>query len=308
MALGAFGDKSKGVVVMGVAPREEDAYSGLSSRVKAGRYFTSGHEKAVLVGGHLAAYFGVSPGDQLTLYGQGYHGNTAAGNFTIVGIVNYPIKQLDARIVYLPLQTAQEFYVCGEQVTAWVLHGDDARHIIALEQSARETMGDQVRVRNWADISPELSQQIDMDRVSGQFLVFILYGVVGFGLFATIVMMTLERQREFAVMLATGMTRARLQLIVLLESLLIALTGILLGLLLTLPLLWWFYHHPIPLTGEWAMMMVETGWEPILPFSLEPGLFVLHILVILGVLATCSLYPLVKIGRLQVMQALRGGM
>ncbi len=308
MALGAFGDKSKGVVVMGVAPREEDAYSGLSSRVKAGRYFTSGHEKAVLVGGHLAAYFGVSPGDQLTLYGQGYHGNTAAGNFTIVGIINYPIKQLDARIVYLPLQTAQEFYVCGEQVTAWVLHGDDARHINALEQSARETMGDQVRVRNWADISPELSQQIDMDRVSGQFLVFILYGVVGFGLFATIVMMTLERQREFAVMLATGMTRARLQLIVLLESLLIALTGILLGLLITLPLLWWFYHHPIPLTGEWAMMMVETGWEPILPFSLEPGLFVLHILVILGVLATCSLYPLVKIGRLQVMQALRGGM
>lgn len=308
MALGAVGDKSKGVVVMGVAPEQEEAYSGLAERIREGRYFSSDHEQAVLVGGHLATYFGIHPGDQLTLYGQGYHGNTAAGIFTVAGIVNFPIKQLDSRIVYLPLRTAQDFYVCGNRVTAWILHGKDVHHIDTMQKSAASIMGPRVRVRNWADISPELAQQIDMDRVSGQFLVFILYGIVGFGLFATVVMMTLERQREFAVMLATGMTRIKLQALLLLESLLIAVTGILAGILVSVPVLWWFYHHPIPLSGELAVMMVEMGWEPVLPFAMEPQLFALHTLVILGILALCSLYPVLRIGRMQVMQALRGGL
>ncbi|MDH3999491.1 MAG: ABC transporter permease [Desulfuromonadales bacterium] len=307
MALGAVADKSKGVMVMGVSPQAEDDYSGLAARVKQGRYFDDDDEQAVLVGGQLATYFGLKPGDELTLFGQGYHGNTAAGIFTVVGVVNFPIKQLDSRIVYLPLKTAQQLYVCGEQVTSWVLHGDDVRKIAALERSAGIVMGAQVKVRNWADISPELAQQIALDRVSGQFLVFILYGVVGFGLLATIVMMTLERQREFAVMLATGMPRFKLQGLLMLESLLIALTGMGLGLLITLPILWWFYYHPIPLSGELAMMMVEMGWEPIIPFSLEPKLFVVHMLIILAILALCSLYPLVRIGRMPVMQSLRGG-
>lgn len=308
MALGAVGDKSKGVMVMGVAPEQEEAYSGLAGRVREGRYFSSDHEKAVLVGGHLARYFGLQPGDPITLYGQGYHGNTAAGIFSVVGIVNFPIKQLDGRIVYLPLQTAQDFYVCGKQVTAWILHGKDVRHIDAMQKEAEQIMGPRVRARNWTDISPELAQQIAMDRVSGQFLVFILYGIVGFGLFATVVMMTLERQREFAVMLATGMTRIKLQALLLLESLLIAITGILAGILVSLPVLWWFHRHPIPLSGELAMMMVEMGWEPVLPFSLEPQMFALHTLVILGLLALCALYPVLRIGRMQVMQSLRGGL
>ena len=80
---------------------------------------------------------------------------------TVAGIVNFPIKQLDSRIVYLPLKTAQDLYVTGEQVSAWVLHGRDARSIPQLEQDARRVMGDTIRVRDWADISPELAQQIN---------------------------------------------------------------------------------------------------------------------------------------------------
>lgn len=305
-ALGAAGDKSKGVVVMGVSPAIEDDYSGLAARVKTGRYFASDHEPVALIGGKLAEYFALQPGDELVLYGQGYHGQTAAGVYRVGGILHFPSAQLDARIVYLPLKTAQELYGTGEQATAWVLHGQDVRAIPVLEKNARTQLGDAVRVRNWADISPELAQQITMDRVSGQILILILYGVVGFSLFATIVMMTLERQREFAVMLATGMPRFKLQQLVMMESLLLALTGALLGMLVSLPVLLWFHAHPIHLTGDYALMMEESGFEAIIPFSLAPELFLGQLGIVLCMLLLCLWYPIMRIGRMSLVTAMKG--
>lgn len=308
-ALGAAGDKSKGVIVMGVAPEAEDAYSGLADRVKQGRYFERDNEEAALVGSRLADYFKLSVDDELVLYGQGYHGTTAAGVYTVAGIIDFPNQQLNARLVYLPLKTAQELYLTGNQVTAWALHGKNVRAIPAMEQAARAAFQDggyEVKVRNWADISPEMAQQISMDRVSGQFMVFVLYGVVGFGLFATIVMMTLERRREFAVMLATGMVRTKLQFLVMLETLFIAMTGAVLGLAVTTPILVYLWANPIPLTGDLAMTMEEMGWEPIIPFSLAPEIFAVQVAIVLLMVAICLGYPLFKIYRLQLAPSLKG--
>jgi len=307
-ALGAAGDKSKGVMVMGVNPKAEDAYSGLSDRLKEGRYFENDNEKSILVGSKLADYYGLKIGSEFVLYGQGYHGTTAAGLYTVAGILSYPNQQMDARIVYLPLKTAQAFYHTGNRVSAWVLHGKDVKHIPELEKSARQQMDDNVKVRNWAEISPELAQQIGLDRAGGIFLMVVLYGVVGFGLFATIVMMTLERQREFAVMLATGMLRRKVQFLMMLESFFIALTGIVMGLVITTPVLLWFYYHPIQMTGDLAMTMEEMGFEPIIPFSLAPELFIGQLLIVVFMLFLCTFYPFARIMKLRIAESMKGNL
>jgi ABC-type lipoprotein release transport system permease subunit len=305
VALASAGSKSKGVVVMGVSPTTEDHYSNLADRVAQGEYFVDNGKRA-LIGGTLARHFGLNVGDDLVLYGQGYHGTTAAGIFPIAGILDYPNPQLDGRIVYLPLAAAQTLYDTGPQVTAWVLHGSDYSRIDALTKAVKQQMGPQVAVRTWDELAPELAQQIALDRASGQFLVLVLYGVVGFGLFATIAMMTLERQREFAVMLATGMKTATLRLLVITEAAFIALIGIGMGLAVALPVLTWFYHHPIPLTGETGEMMSSMGWEPIIPFSLSPSLFIGQGQIVLVILCLCLLYPLAQVRSISLAAALKG--
>lgn len=306
-ALGASASRSKGVVVMGVSPQLEDEYSGLADKITQGRFFSSDDEIGSVIGSGLADYLGLALGDSLVLYGQGYHGVTAAGLYPVVGIVHFPVGQLDQRMVYLPLQAAQQLFATDEQVSSWVLHFDNIKQLDLLKSQAQTVMGAQVRVRDWADLSPELEQQVALDRVSGQFLIFVLYGVAGFGLFATIMMMTLERQREFAVMLAAGMTRLRLQLLVTFESMLIAVSGLVLGMAVITPTLVWFYYHPIPLSGEIAMTMEEMGFEAIIPFSLDPALFVSHVVIVFCLVFLCILYPIGRLQRLSIAAALKGG-
>ncbi|WP_036827417.1 ABC transporter permease, partial [Photobacterium sanctipauli] len=305
-ALGAHGDKSKGVMVLGVDPELEDEYSSISGKLITGEFLAATDEQ-VLIGEGLARYFDITVGDELVLYGQGYRGQTAAGLYTVKGILDFPVSQLDNQLVYLPIQLAQSLYSTGDQVTAWVMDTHDLSQLPNTLNELEAAYHGKALVRDWQDLSPEMAQQMLMDKAGGIVIMYLLYGIVGFGVFATLLMMTLERQREFGVMLATGMLRRKLLALVAIESSLIGVLGVALGFIITLPFLLWFYANPIELTGETAEMIIEMGWEPILPIALDPQLMVNQVMIVLALLVVCLLYPMWRIQRLELVGALKGG-
>ncbi|WP_028111877.1 ABC transporter permease [Ferrimonas kyonanensis] len=304
-ALAAGASRSKGVMVMGGQPQAEADYAKVDKRLTEGHYLSQ-DDQGVLIGEGLARYLSLSVGDQLVLYGQGYHGQTAAGLFPIRGILSFPMAGIDNQLVYMPLSLAQRLYGCEDRVSNWVLHTHSLAQLPAVTDALRGHYPD-AAVWDWQALSPEMAQQIQMDRAGGLFMIYLLYGVVGFGLFATLVMMILERQREFGVMLATGMVRRQLLLLVIIESGLLALVGVLLGLAIATPLLLWFAYHPLSLTGDAARMVMEMGWDPLLPVLLSPRLVVNQVLIVLGLLSLCLAYPLWRVYRLNLVQALKGG-
>ncbi|WP_028862705.1 ABC transporter permease [Psychromonas aquimarina] len=310
-ALAASGDKSKGILVLGIDPQPEDDYSSLSRKVISGSYFGDPNNKSdkpqVLIAEGLAQQLNLKAGDELVLYGQGYRGQTAAGLFIIQGIVHFPMPQLNNQLVYMPLEAAQRLYSTGDLVTSWVLHTDSLADVEQAVSALKNHYTQAVNVRDWLDLSPDLAQQILMDRSSGLILMYLLYGIVGFGLFATLLMMTLERQREFAVMLATGLLRIKLLKLICIESAFIALLGIIIGLLISFPILIWLLFNPITLTGETAQLMLEMGYDPVIPVLLAPQLFINQIVVVLALLALCLIYPLRRLYKIDLVCALKGG-
>ena len=305
-ALAAKDERSKGVMVLGVEPEAEDRYSNISDKLIEGSYIQSG-QKSVLVGGGLANYLQLKVGDELVLYGVGYRGQTAAGLYQISGILHFPLQQLDSQLVYMPLDTAQSLYSLDDQVTAWVLNTESLRDLPDTVEQLKAEYGKNVAVKDWKELSPEMAQQIALDKAGGIFLIYILYGIVGFGLFATILMTTLERQREFAVMLATGMLRSKLVLLLTIESLFMSVIGIIIGLIVSAPVLGYFYFNPIEITGDAAKLIRESGFEPIVPVSLDPHLLLNQIAVVLFILLLCLIYPMVRMLRMPIAAGLKGG-
>ncbi|MBY5991226.1 ABC transporter permease [Ferrimonas balearica] len=304
-ALAAGAERSKGAMVMGAIPSLEAEYAKVADKVVEGRYLED-DDTGVLIGEGLARFLQLSVGDELVLYGQGYRGQTAAGLFPIRGLLRFPMPGIDNQLVYLPLAQAQALYSTGEQLSAWVLHTDRLSALPEVEAALAGHYPKQ-RVRDWTSLAPEMAQQIQLDRAGGYFMIALLYGVVGFGLFATLLMMTLERQREFGVMLATGLVRTKLVALLVIESAFIAVLGTLLGLAIALPILLWLYHHPITLGGETGEMIRQMGWDPMIPALIEPALFIDQVLVVLGLLALCLIYPLWRVARLELVSALKGG-
>ncbi len=304
-ALASASERAKGVMVFGVEPEREDTYSGIADKLIAGE-FIDADDKQVLVGEGLAQFLSIKVGDELVLYGQGYRGQTAAGLYKVKGIIHFPLAAMDNQLVYMPIKLAQTLYSTGEQVTSWVLHTDSLDRVAEIKSELVQAFGSKVSVRDWQQLSPEMAQQIAMDKAGGVFMMYLLYGVVGFGLFATILMMTLERQREFGVMLATGLLRRKLLGLIAIESGFIALIGVLIGLIITLPVVTYFHYHPIQLTGETAQLMLEMGWEPIIPMMLSFSLVLDQVKIVLGLMFICLLYPLWRAYRIDLVSALKG--
>jgi len=304
-ALASSEELTRGVAVIGIDPVREAAITDPAKWIISGRYLTPG-DSGLLIGDELASYLRISIGDTLVLLGMGYHGVSAAGKYPVRGIFRYPLPKFNREFVYLDLRQAQELYWAPGRITSLVVMVRDHYDMPEVRRALRERIRPPLRVMSWDEMQPELVQIIASDRMGGRIFKAILYIIIGFGILGTVIMMFSERKRELAVMIAIGMQKRTLAAVLFLETLYIALLGVLTGLLASLVINTWFYHHPIRITGQAAKAFTDMGIEPVYAFSLMPSIFLNQMITVFILVMVISLYPVVRIARLDISKALRG--
>jgi ABC-type lipoprotein release transport system permease subunit len=303
-ALVSHGTLTKVSPVIGIDPVRESAMTGLAKRVIRGAPLL-GWKDGVIIAEGLARLLKVDVGDSIVVYGQGYQGVTAAGIIRITSIVKFPLDELNNAMLYLPLDAAQELFSAPGRITAIsvLLDTDDAADeeaatLRALTDASREVM-------TWREMMPELLQAIAADNGGTIIMLLILYVVIGFGIFGTVMMMTAERSREFGITIALGMKRWRLMSVTVIEALIISLMGAVAGIAVSIPLVAYFYHHPIQLGGDYAKAMMAYGMEPIIPFSIDPMVFIIQGIIVFALGAVSALYPIIILRKLEPVRAMR---
>jgi len=303
-SLASSGKHTKGSIIIGTDPKLEDELNKYSQKIIKGKYLEA-NDKAVIVAEKLAEYLNVGVNDTLILLGQGYHGITAAAQYPIKGIIDYPIPQLNNQLVIMPLKEAKYFYATENRITSLSLMVNDADNIDKTINELKKKLPDKYEIMPWQEMNTELVQAIQSDSIGGIIMLAILYIVIGFGVFGTIMMMTMERKKEFAVMVSIGMQKTKILLVVVIETLFIGLVAIVLGIIISYPFIAYLHNNPIPLTGDMASAYETFGIEPIIPFSTKAGIFINQILSVVGITFVAVIYPLSMILRFNIMKALR---
>lgn len=259
------------------------------------------------VGDKLAQYLELGIGDTIVLISQGYHATTAAGKYEIKGIVKMPLPDIDSRIVYLPLNVCQHLFNAEGNLTSLAIHIDDNddRQIAATVERISRLVPEGQRVIDWKEMNEVLIAQIEADDKSGMIMIGILYLVIAFGVFGTVLMLTAERRREFGVLVAIGMQKRKLAAIMSLEMFYIGLLGILAGSTVALGIIFYGLGHPIIFKGELAKMMEEYGMEAMMVFQGPDAYFLWQMFIVALMVLIAVGYPLRKIFGLQVVNALR---
>ena len=158
---------------------------------------------------------------------------------------------------------------------------------------------------SWQEMMPEIANHIRADGFSFYVFSGILYLIIGFGLFGTILMMTLERTHEFGMLIAIGMKKSKLKLILLGETFLITLLGVLLGILLSLPSVIYLQEKPIRFSGEIAKAYEQFGFEAIFPAEFNLAIFFAQSLIVLCMAILIGLYPLWFVNGLNPVEAMK---
>jgi ABC-type lipoprotein release transport system permease subunit len=304
----AYASESLLQLELGISDKEAAEIMPLIKRISvfSNGYLSQGKQEA-LIGERLARFLKLSIGDTLVLIGQGFHGTTAAGKFAIAGIVRLPTPDLDNKIVYLPVDVCQEFYNAPGMLTSLALLIKDNRdtEINRTVNSLGLTLPEPLRVLGWREMNELLINQMDADSKSGMIMIGILYLIIAFGVFGTVLMMTAERRREFGVLVAIGMQKTKLAAIVSIELILIGLLGIMSGTLLALPVIIIGRYNPIRFSGEMAKMYEDYGMEPIMTFMPVDYYFLWQTFVVAVIVLIAIIYPVRKIFKMELVNSLK---
>ncbi len=303
-ALASSEQSTKGSIVVGVDPEKENMVTKLENKLIDGKFIQLS-DTAVLVAEGLAKKLQLGVTDTIVLIGQGYHGSTAAGKYPIKGIVKFASPELNAGIVYLPLLEAQNLYGAPGMLTSLVLSLDDPSNLNKVVSNLRPIIGNAYEVMPWQEMMPEIQELIRTKEGSTYIIIGILYLLVAFGIFGTLLMMTAERRYEFGMLMAIGMKRKRLAWVVLVESLLVTITGCLVGVLVAIPLVSYLHTHPIRFSGQMAEMYEGFGFEPIIPTVFSPPVIIEQTVIVTCIALVLSLYPLVKVFTLNEVEAMK---
>ena len=286
-----------------------------------GRYLRP-NENSIIIGYKLAQDLNTKVGDSVIIIGQGYHGVTAIGKYKIVGLLNFPNSQFNKSLIYMPLSTAANLF------STYTTNGKDTTYMVSYvaintiysasilpgaylgieklcSTLSQKLQNKNLRVIGWKDLNKTLYQQIESDNVSGMIMLLVLFIIIGFGVFGTVIMLTIERRKELAVQLALGMRRGQLTKVIIWEIIFMTIIGIIIAEIISLPIIYYGHFHPIYFTNREAVQAFAMfNLEPIMPMELPGKFMIFQPLVILLITALTALYPIFYIKKLKISNVL----
>ena len=173
-------------------------------------------------------------------------------------------------------------------------------------ERARQSLGapEKLVLLDWNALHPGLKQAIQADLSSAWFMYGVLIILVAFSVLNTQLMSVLERTREFGVITALGIKPGRLASLVMLETLLMAIIGFLIGIFLGWLVALYFnavgFSYPGMEEVAAKFNLPAEMYPSVTLFSMALGPFVVFLFCLLA-----SIYPALRLFRLQPVEAMR---
>lgn len=297
---------TRNVMLLGIEPLAERDVTFIDRAIVEGRALGPADDRDIVIGRKLAERLNVRLGEKIVVMAQAADGSLASAAYRIGGIFATESEAFDNAIGYVTLEAAQRLLVMDNRVSAIAVKLKDRDTVDAFSAGLQQQFP-RYRVLAWSEILPEVGQMIGYIRVMARIIVGIVFIVVALGVMNTLLMSVMERTREFGIMLAMGTSPGAITRLVLYESLVLAVIGVLAGLLVGGALVIWLGVTGIDLTQYTRGLATIPGMTSVIYPRLGVGAVVSPVLVLLGVSLVAAVYPAWRAARLDPVLAIRHG-
>jgi len=242
------GDKSTVMMATGIDPDAEFAIKGPFLTMTAGKVMTQQARQSVMLGEGLARSLKASPGSNLTLLASTTEGVLNALDVTVTGVFSTGIPDVDKRLVYTDVATAQKLLATTRVSSLGVFL--DRMASTDPTQARLSALLPELKTRTWLDQAVFYRSVRDLyNRIFGA-LGLIIGVIVVFVVTNAMAMAVIERTREIGTLRALGTLPAQLTRTFALEGMVLGGMGALLGAMVALSvsvaLLIWPVQMPPP--------------------------------------------------------------
>ncbi|MBK7664580.1 MAG: ABC transporter permease [Sterolibacteriaceae bacterium] len=325
--LASTAETSTGVLIKAVDPRREAEVTQMLEQVRSGSLELGRASDSkeglprynLVIGAQLAKNMNLAPGSELILVTQAADGSVGNALYRVAAVLKPLEPNFDRMGVLMSIEAYQKLMYLDDGFHELAIHVDDITRLAAVQAELDaelkrlmaaqplDELGGEPVVRNWRQLTPMVADMLQMSKMITFVVGFIVISLASMGMLNTMLMAVHERTHEFGILLAIGMKRRWLLLMVLLESLFLALVSALAGVALGVGVVSLFGERGIDLSGtlpdgyDWGGLV----FEPYLQLHLAPADLLNASLLMIVITLLAALMPAWRTVRLKPAEAMR---
>jgi ABC-type lipoprotein release transport system permease subunit len=294
------GDTSTGVRVIGIDPASA-ASAPFRDGMVSGDYLTADDRGGLLMGRTLADKLKLAPGDTINLLVNTSNGDVDQQSFVIRGIYSTGTPGYDESTIFLPLAKAQAIARAENHASVIFILLKDQEQTDAVAAALQSPA---YQVKTYVQLNALLS---DFEQLANVYMVLfylIVLGITATVIVNTLVMSVFERTREIGILAAMGMRGGRIMAMFFAESSLLAVGGIVMGVVLGSLLSAYVQRYGF-FIGDFGITGMLIG-ERIYTYLTLNDIVTLTIMAFVITLLA-ALYPAIIAAHMEPVEALHGG-
>jgi ABC-type lipoprotein release transport system permease subunit len=309
-AMFASASKTIGGMFMGIDPAQESPQQNLLIRsLVQGKVFSGTDGRGVVVGSKMAKKLNLRIGKKLVYTTTDVNGEIVSEIARVTGIFKTGVNEVDGGMVLLPISSVRAtLNYDAQDATLVAVIINDQRDADAMRDRISLAQSDpRIEVLSWQQTQAELAGLITLDRGGNYISQFLIGLLIAAGILNTLLMSVLERTREFGVMMAVGMSPKTLFRLVVVESLWLAIIGIVIGIIITAP--WYAYLHYVGLDFSGALGEDYSAAgilvDPLIRIRLYKESIIAILTGVFSLTLLAGLYPAWRAGRIPPVESLK---
>lgn len=222
---------SSGITINAIMPNEEQTLTNLKGKIIKGNYFNQIKTNEIILSDKLRKKLKLNLNKKAILTFQDKEGNLASGAFRITAIYKTVNTPYDDSNVFVKITDIDSLSGIPHEINEIAVLLKSSQ-ILDESQKILQQKFPKTEILNWKEISPELGYTVAV----GDQMVFIFMGIIllalAFGIVNTMMMAVLERTREIGMLLALGMNKFKIFMMIVFETFFLILAGCPFGILL----------------------------------------------------------------------------
>lgn len=224
--------------------------------------------------------------------------------FRVCGIFRTNNDLFESTSVFVPLGELRKLTGIKEGYFHRIIVRLDDRKLTDEVTSKLKEMLPGFEVLNWKEIEPDLAMMSDMMGLMYAIFMIIILAALSFGIVNTMLMVVIERIKELGMLMAIGMNKRKIFIMIMLESIFLSIVGGFAGMALGGVVIYITGKTGINLV-KYSEGMAAFGYSAHLYPTIGAGFFIITsvLIVLTGILS--SIYPARKALKLNPVEAIR---
>jgi putative ABC transport system permease protein len=274
-------------------------YSQVRDGLVSGAYLP--RENSILISQRIAELLQITQGSLVSVLVEGAAGEAYYLDFSVDGMYHTSSDRFDETTVFINLKRAQELVGLENSVTEIRLlcRNKDEADVVKQDFVLNHPKSN-LELETWKEMNGGFASVMDMVDVVLLFMNLVILLVGGSLIANAILMNVFDRMREYGTLRAIGLKRKQLRQLLLVEGVVEGVIGTFLGMIFSLPLVYYLSIHPLDGLKEVADVLMGSSFT----FVITPQNILLNCVsgVLLALLA--SVYAATVAGKKSVYQAL----